>query len=294
MKPTFNPHFFLQQMGKDLVSAFDRADLNTTPGQVGAAKEKSVRQRLEQILPVGIAVGSGCVIDSYGGTSRQMDIVLFEKDICPTYCIANTPDATYYPCESVIAVGEIKSAIGTTELDDIFSKIRSVKSLRRFTQAEPSVVVKDTYFPFRSYGSRTAVEGTKEEDYCQDANPHDQIFVFALARSFRLNMDTFCKHFLTRLRRTESKLAPNLIVTLEGGLLCPVSINPGSKPRITSSFQEATGFVYHNSLDGNFQFLVSTLYKFYGQGRTVPVSALNRYFSPDGILTLPLDSYHQI
>ena len=99
---------------------------------VGSAKEHPVRSKLEHILPAGIAVGSGCVIDSYGETSKQMDVVLYEKNICPVYSINDTPETTYYPCEGIVAVGEIKSSLNSDELEDIFDKIESVKRLRRF------------------------------------------------------------------------------------------------------------------------------------------------------------------
>ena len=120
MKNSFDPHSFLQETGKDLISAFDRADDATTPIGVGGAKEKSVIERLDQILPVGIGVGSGFVFDNYGKTSQQMDVVLFEKDVCPRFSYSES--ATYYPCESVIATGEIKSSIGKAELSDVFPK----------------------------------------------------------------------------------------------------------------------------------------------------------------------------
>ena len=56
--------------------------------------EQPVRKQLEQILPRGLAVGSGFVIDSYGGTSRQTDVVLYEKDICSVFSINDTPETT--------------------------------------------------------------------------------------------------------------------------------------------------------------------------------------------------------
>ena len=87
MENTFDPVAYADSVGKDLISAFEKADLATTPGLVGDAKEKAARAKLEHLLPSGIAVGSGCVIDSYGETSRQMDVVFYEKGICPVYSI---------------------------------------------------------------------------------------------------------------------------------------------------------------------------------------------------------------
>ena len=123
MEENFDPIAYANLVGKELVLSFDKASLGTTPVLVGSAKEHPIRAKLEHILPSGIGVGSGCVIDSYGNTSRQIDIVLYEKNICPVYSINNTPETTYYPCEGVVAVGEIKSSLGSDELEDIFLKL---------------------------------------------------------------------------------------------------------------------------------------------------------------------------
>lgn len=280
MKNCFDPHSFLQKTGKDLVSAFDKADDATTPSGVGDAKEKSVIERLDQILPVSIGVGSGFVFDSYGKTSQQMDVVLFEKDICPRFSYSES--ATYYPCESVIAAGEIKSSIGKAELSDVFSKTKSVKSLKRFSQPEYSPLQPGDCFSYRVYGSKAGFRGTPEEDYCQNSKPFDQIFTFALAKSFRTQRKTYCGHFLSHLRNLKAEknlhLAPNLVVTLDDGVLSPILLDE-RQPII--SFQEATGVDCFNMSSSNFRFLIERIHFFCNEGRTVPVSAINRYFAPN-------------
>ena len=72
-------------VGRELIANFAGAGHDTSPGLVGSARDVPTRKRLQNLLPAGIAVGSGCVIDSYGGTSRQMDVVLYEKQLCPVY-----------------------------------------------------------------------------------------------------------------------------------------------------------------------------------------------------------------
>ena len=57
--------------------------------------ESPVRKQLEHHLPTGIAVGSGFVIDSYGATSSQTDLILYERDICPVFSKNDTPGTTY-------------------------------------------------------------------------------------------------------------------------------------------------------------------------------------------------------
>ena len=82
MDQTFDPDGFVRRIGERIVDEFKHAKAGTTPSTVGAAAEQPVRDQLEQVLPRGIAVGEGFVIDSYGGTSRQQDVVLYERDIC--------------------------------------------------------------------------------------------------------------------------------------------------------------------------------------------------------------------
>ena len=107
-----------------------------------------------QLLPRGVGVGSGYVIDSYGNTSKQMDVFLYEREICPVFAINKDPASTYYPCEGVIAVGEVKTNINSRGLYYIFKKIKSVKELRRFAAFSPSGMpgIED-YVAFRKYGS---------------------------------------------------------------------------------------------------------------------------------------------
>ena len=113
MENSFDSVSYVIRIGKELVHDFDGAGFATSPGQIGSAREVPTREKLEQVLPRGIAVGSGFVIDSYGNTSRQMDVILYEKDFCPVYSINRDSSTTYYPCEGVIAVGEIKSKISS-------------------------------------------------------------------------------------------------------------------------------------------------------------------------------------
>ena len=126
MYPTFDPDKFIARIGQRLVEQFDDARAATSPGTVGDAMEQPVRDQLEQILPRGIGVGESFVIDSAGGTSRQTDVILYEKEICPIFSVNNTPGTTYYPCESVIAIGEVKSTLDRGSLEDAFKKISSV------------------------------------------------------------------------------------------------------------------------------------------------------------------------
>lgn len=130
MKQGFDTGDFVKRVGERLVQQISDARHATSPSTVEGAMETPVSDQLGQILPKGTAVGSGFVIDSDGGTSRQADVVPYEKDICSVFTVNDTPETIYYPCEGVIAVGEIKSAIDNKTLADAFEKAESVKQVK--------------------------------------------------------------------------------------------------------------------------------------------------------------------
>lgn len=106
MEQTFNSHDYISDLGDDLILEFTRAGKATTAVLVGTAREKAVKDKLGKILPSKVAIATGCVIDSYGNTSTQTDIILYERDHCPLFTINDTAEATYVPCEGVVAIGE--------------------------------------------------------------------------------------------------------------------------------------------------------------------------------------------
>ena len=292
MKETFDPISYANSVGEDLVTAFDRAGKATTPGLVGGARETPARNKLEQLLPPGIGVGSGCVIDSYGETSRQIDVVIYEKHISPVYSINETPDTTYYPCEGVIAVGEIKSLLNSCELRDIFDKIESVKALKRFSVPKAGMTLRgEMGIPYRNYGTTTPVtqQLSGVPDYSQENISFDQIFGFALAGMLDLNPETLCKKFIEHAMEFGALSSPNLIVSLDKGVLCPNT--PSDKPdgdgELHVSLEDGSGICHVDKENENFRHLISMIYRIYHEGRTVPISAFERYIDPQGALTLP-------
>ena len=290
MQQTFNPIEYANLVGKDLVTAFDRAGEATTPGLVGGAKETAARNKLEQLLPPGIGVGSGCVIDSYGETSRQIDVVIYEKHICPVYCINEAPETTYYPCEGVIAVGEIKSSLASRELADIFEKIASVKALKRFSiQRVEMGRLHELDVPYRNYGTTTPVMQRLlgVPNYSQEDISLDQIFGFALADKLKLKPETLCKKFIEHAMERGAVVSPNLIVSLDKGVLCPnTPLDKLDAGELHVSLEDGSGICHVDRKHENFRYLISMIYRIYHEGRTVPISAFERYIDPQGALTL--------
>ena len=87
----FDAIVYVMQVGQELVLAFQGWGFATTSGQIGLARESPLRRKLMQLLPGGVGIGSGCVIDSLGNTSKQMDVILYEEDLCPVFSVNEAP-----------------------------------------------------------------------------------------------------------------------------------------------------------------------------------------------------------
>ena len=300
MDHTFDVDAFISRVGGRLVQEFDDARAATTPSTVGDAMEHPVRQQLEQILPRGIGVGSGFVIDSYGHTSKQTDVVLYEKDICPIFSINNTLGTTYYPCEGVIAVGQIKSTINRNLLREDFEKIASVKSLQRFavhdfmphpTTGEPIVLE-------RSYGSLQAPSTIIDVGKGQTPEETSQIFGFLLVGHPKMKPDTLTENFRQLTSDIGEDLSPNMAALLTGELLQWGNItkkrvettgpnkagtygkvvSQDGPPRWEPSWSAQKGELLRYS-DGTepFRTLIRWIFEFYRMGKTSDARAFDRY-----------------
>ena len=220
MDNAFDVDQHIARIAARLVREFDEARAATSPTAVGDAMESPVRKQLEQLLPRGIGVGSGFVIDSYGATSSQTDIVLYERDICPVFSINDTPGTTYYPCEGVIAVGQGKSILTKKLLEDEFKKIASVKRLRRYPVHDfmPHPTTGGSIVLERSYGNirNPSIINVGEK---KASSPSRQIFGFLVAGDTQMSTDTLRESFMEFTSATRDSLSPNMAVLLSGVLL---------------------------------------------------------------------------
>ena len=292
-----NQHFsvsdYIRMLGDELVSAFDQGRLGTTPGTIGEARENAVRAKLRQLLPRGIGVGSGFVIDVQGNVSNQMDIIIYEEDICPVFRINDSDAAAYYPCEGVIAIGEVKSTIDSREIDDILSKIRSAKRLRRLAKPRESLLLKgQIVVGIRKYGSTLGISPAVDESYDQDTKGSDQVWGFAIARETRLRPETLADKTSAFCEANGKALAPDLIVTTSGLAVFPVRYDIRGLQSIHSAM-DSTGFVT-TALQSPLGFLLTRVINAYESGRTVESSAFSEYLTKDIEQGMPIIHYSPI
>ena len=110
-------------------SAEQIRSLIPTSSEIGTLIEDMFRSYLVEVLPEKIGVSNGFVMDSEGGESQQMDIILYDKMNTPR--IFTSAAAQVFPVEATYACGEVKTKLNAKELKDSFEKCLSYKNLRR-------------------------------------------------------------------------------------------------------------------------------------------------------------------
>jgi hypothetical protein len=275
---------YIAQVAKRLTQEFAFSSGAGTPGLVGSAKEHPARVQLGNLLSEGVSVGSGIVIDSFGNQSRQQDIVIFEK-IAPIFSVNGSPDATFYPVEGVIAVGEVKSALGKAELRDAFEKSASTKRLRRHAVSEDNGFGVPTV-SFRNYTSVVSFSGAESEQFDQDRKSLHQVFTFVLCEKFAASPEAMLSSYISFVREFEAQNAPNLVTSLQDGLLCPHKSTTNS---ITRAAFEADGAIFSEGGAMAFEKLIWLVRVYVNSGKTVNRSAYERYFA-SGAGGIPISS----
>jgi hypothetical protein len=278
MDATFNPAQFLDYLAQELIDNFARAGAATTPGLVGGAREKEVRSKLEMLLPQKVAVASGCVIDSFGKTSNQADVLIHERDNCPVFTINGSAEATYVPCESVVAVGEIKSTLNTKELKDSVYKLQKIKSLQRAINNRTQ---------FRLYGHSLIGQGADCEAFDQVNKISDQTYTFLLCQEFGLLQKTLAEHYSNFCREAEPHLAPSLVLSLADGVM----MFANDKGELLRNAVGATQLAFFNHPAGNFQYLLSEIVHACQTGRTTEVLPHTKYLMGQYLSTTVSPTY---
>jgi len=99
------------------------------PGIAGDEGELLWLRVLEQHLPRRYAIRRGIVIDSRGGRSDAIDLIVYDPQYTPVFLAQD--EHAYVFAEAVYAVFEVKTEIGSREFEYAGQKAASVRRLHR-------------------------------------------------------------------------------------------------------------------------------------------------------------------
>lgn len=287
----FDAFEYVAQVGFDLVSEIGEWKKGVESGLIVSSSELESRRKFERLLPSGIRVGSGYVIDSFGNSSKPMDIVLYEADLHPIFEVAGDPPSTYFPCEGVIAVGGINPRLDSIQLVDIFDEISSVKCLRRHMPSTLAKAWESNDPPDPSPQLPGGEIAQIPDDPIWQLGWQGQTFGFALAGSSNLPIESIGKEIADLTEETGSNLSPDVLVALDGSIVFSTPNLSKQSENVTEKMGEAELGIYSVKYpEKSFAFLLSMLHDACTEFRiSQAFDEVDRYFFEDGAIHLPSD-----
>ena len=81
------------------------------PGEFGSERERICKNLISQFVSNEFSFSSGFIIDSCGSISTQCDLIIY--DASNSKFLQDESQQRFFPIESVVAVGEIKSILNS-------------------------------------------------------------------------------------------------------------------------------------------------------------------------------------
>lgn len=138
------------------------------PGEYGTYRERLLKKWLRMYIPKNFDISSGFIINSENKISSQCDIIIYNKDITPH--IENSEKQSFYPIESVIAIGEVKSTINTPK--DLNNALKKLSKLKKFRK------IKDKHRVHKSVFN---------DEFNIEKNPFHNVFTFLICYKFNFD-----------------------------------------------------------------------------------------------------------
>lgn len=168
-------------------------------GEQGAAREQIVRTFLRSHLPARFDVSSGFVFDAHGTTSQQLDIIIADAMVTPRFEVAG--GVRFYPCESVVAVGQVRTHCDSRrKVWDALSNLRSATGLDRSAGGQ-------------ALCDRSGAPIDHQGDHL------DRVFSFLFVVDKALEADSMREVLLEFVQRTPAHEWPNLVIALDRYLI---------------------------------------------------------------------------
>jgi hypothetical protein len=99
------------------------------PGAKGEAAELDWKNMLSTYLPGRYQVSKAFIVDSFGNSSEEIDVVIHDRHYSPSLFVHG--DALYLPAEAVYCVVEVKQELSKQTIEDAGQKAASVRKLKR-------------------------------------------------------------------------------------------------------------------------------------------------------------------
>lgn len=174
------------------------------PGEFGTYREGITRDFLQSFLPQHLAIGTGFIVNALKDVSGQIDIVIYDPSLTPPLESKNRQK--FFPMETVIAVGEIKSDVDKGQFKGALLRLAKIKKMRSSSSNETTAI------------NRWYRLGKTK--YSPNKISLDQVFTFLICNriNFQFQGDTISSTLNEIYKSVDYEHRHSAVLSLEDGL----------------------------------------------------------------------------
>ena len=118
----------LYKSSRNIYEDEDKANRLIHPEEYGKYREDACKYFLSNVLPKKYGISDGFIITSDNKVSTQCDIIIYDEMNTPI--LKNEVGIKFFPIESVVGIGEVKSIINMDDLTKAAIKLANNKMLK--------------------------------------------------------------------------------------------------------------------------------------------------------------------
>jgi len=167
-------------------------------GEFGMYREVLLKQFLKYFTPKSLDISSGFVITSADEVSTQCDLIVYDHVNTPL--LQSDDRQKFFPIETVVAIGEVKSILSKADFKKAVAKLSAVKQLRTSTRKEGVI--------FRSKAGEINIAN----------HPGDHLFTFLLCKKLDFDLNDISSLLNEAYEGIPVLHWYNVILSIEDGL----------------------------------------------------------------------------
>lgn len=171
------------------------------PWEYWEYRENICKDFLRLITPSRLDIWSWFVIGPFGDVSTQCDLIVFDKQNTPL--IETSDKQKFYPTETVVAIGEVKSTLTKSDFIITINKLAKNKKIRECLK-DPTIIKREHPNKFDPINY-----------------PYDATFSFLICKKLDFNIENIWEEINSLY---EPEIEPwqkhNLILSIDDWLMC--------------------------------------------------------------------------
>lgn len=146
---------------RDLFEDLSKRNKLFHPSEYGIYREKICDELIKFSIPSKFETGTGFLINSFDKISTQSDILIYDLNNTPV--IKKDSKTRFFPVETVVGVGEIKSRLKISDLCKAAIKLSKTKRIKQISPTNPF-----------------CINNQNKKSFNPDLDGHDTLFSFLI------------------------------------------------------------------------------------------------------------------